>query len=271
MFNLGIKEWSKRTYVYIILFIMYIPLFFAAVFSLSMPSTGRTDMPLNFVFSTDGWKTLLSSEDDNILGSILTSGLIAISVIILVVLISLLTVYALWRQRSKIVNAYTTGTYNIPLINPDIITAITISMMFLTLFGVQNFDKLSYVKVVLAQTTMILPFGITVMLPKSEKFNMSMMEASKDLGFGPISTWFRTYFRHMMPVIIGAIVIAFVLSTDDFIITRIIYNGQETVGTQLYTGSLQPWKLAIGTFMLIITLIATLVLAIKIHLKERNK
>lgn len=266
MFNL--KEWLKKSYVYVVLMLVYIPLFFASIFSLSAGAR-RTDMSMNFLFTGEGWTNLI--KDKEIFDALLVTLNIAWLVIFLVVTISLLTVYALWKQKSKLVKTYTSATYNVPLINPDIITAISIAIMYITIFGIQSMTKFGYVRVVLAQTTMILPFGITIMYPKSEKFNMSLMEASKDLGYGPVSTWFRTYFRHMMPVIIATAVVAFVLSSDDFIITRLLYDStKKSIGTLMYSGKLEPWVLAAGTFMLILSLTGTSIYTYKIYKKEKR-
>lgn len=268
MFKLDFKDWLKKSYVYVILMLFYVPLFFAAIFSLSKGSR-RSDMPFDFAFTGEGWKYLIA--DKEIFSALLVTFNIAWLVILLVVSISLLTVYALWRQKSKFVKGYTSATYNVPLINPDIITGISIAIMYITLFGLQSMTKFGYIRVVLAQTTMILPFGITIMHPKSEKFNISLMEASKDLGFGPISTWFRTYFRHMLPVVIATAVVAFVLSSDDFIITRLLYDStKQSIGSLMYSGKLEPWVLAIGTFMLIISLTGTTIYTFRIYKKERK-
>lgn len=61
-------------------------------------------------------------------------------------------------------------------------------LTFGTLFGELEFGATGYVRTVIAHITMIMPFIITIMYPRSAKFQKSMIEASKDLGFGPVRT-----------------------------------------------------------------------------------
>lgn len=246
-----LKNISRRSYIFIILALFYIPLLFAAVFSFNAdPRRGGMNFKAFSSFSTDGWSALTSGP---VAEAITNSFLLAIPTAIITIMISLLTVYGLWRQKSKVYKMAVDGTSAIPLINPDIITAVGLALTFGILFGQLQFGQSGYVRTVIAHVTMILPFIITVMYPRSTKFQASLMEASKDLGFGPIRTWLKTYLIYMIPVIAGSLVIALVLSLDDFIVTRIIYR-QPTIGKMLYGGmsggSVKAWSLAIGTSML---------------------
>ena len=248
------KKILRKSYVYIILAIFYIPLFVGAVFSFSAGKT-KGDMSSVFKYSTEGWEKLAS--DKHISYAILNTSLIALFVAIAVVTLSLLTVFGLWRQKNIVAKAYVQGTSNVPLINPDVITAVSMAIAFSAMFGNLQSGDTGYERLIISQTTMILPFGITIMYPRSEKFKASLFEASKDLGYGTVKTWFKTYFRHMLPVAAAVLVISIAMSFDDFIITRIV-SKERTVGSMMYSGSLDPWVLAMGTIVLSITLSATL-------------
>jgi len=76
----------------------------------------------------------------------------------------------------------------VPLINPDVITGVALMLAFGSMFGLLQRDDPGVERAIIAQVVMIIPFGITIMYPKSEKFSISMIEASKDLGYGPIRT-----------------------------------------------------------------------------------
>lgn len=251
-----VTKWLKSSYIIIILAFFYVPLFFAAVFSFNAdPKKGDMSFSGFEKFSTAGWESLFEGD---MLTAITNSFLIAIPVSLVVIAISLMTVFGLWRQRNKSYKAFVDGTSNIPLINPDIITAVSLSLTFGLLFGSLQFGQSGYMRVFIAHIVMIVPFGITIMYPRSEKFNKTLFEASKDLGYGPVRTWFKTYLTWMMPVIIGSFVISLVLSLDDFIVTRLMYAGP-TIGKQLYSSPVRAWSLAIGTLMLFATLIGTAV------------
>ncbi|WP_338068682.1 ABC transporter permease subunit [Mycoplasma nasistruthionis] len=116
---------------------------------------------------------------------------------------------------------------------------------------------------------MALPYGISMMLPRSEKFNNNLFEASQDLGYSKLQSWFKTYFIYMIPSIIMSVVVSSVLSFDDFIITRTVSNAP-TLGTKLYEGAFEPWGLVLGTIVLLVTIIANIIYTIVKKHKKGN-
>lgn len=263
-----LKSFLKKSYIYIILAIFYIPLIVGVIYSTSTSGARRGDMPFTYDRTDEGWSDL--ANNTKILRSILNSGLIGLIVATLVVAIALITTFGLWRQKNKSARPIVVGTSSIPLINPDIITAISLSLAFGAMFGGMTGNDTGYFRLIAGQTTMILPFAITIMYPRSEKFKVSLLEASKDLGYGPVKTWFKTYLRHMIPVALAAFGIALAMSFDDFIIARVVSKEKFTIGKQMYEGKLKPWALALGAVMLAITLSGTTIFAVWISRKERK-
>lgn len=245
------KTILRNSYIFIILAVVYTPLFFSAIFSFNSPSD-KGNLSFNTWNGTTGenWAQLGSSE---VVNALLNSVIIGIFVSILVVAISLMTCYALWRQRRKYYKGIVDGVSNIPLINPDIVTAIGLALTFGIFFGALSADSDGMWRAIISHTVVIVPYGITLMYPRSEKFSASMIEASKDLGFGPFRTWWKTYFRFMLPMVFVTIVVTLTLSFDDFIITRTVSN-TSTIGTKLYEGKFQGWALALGTILLFVSL-----------------
>lgn len=261
-----LKKIFSRSYVYLLIALFYIPLIVGVIYSFSSGAK-RGNMSTVFHHSNEGWDTLKNDTDKII--AMLNSVFLALIVALIVVAISLVTVFGLWRQRNRSAKLYVAGTANIPLINPDIITAISLAAAFGAMFGVMSREDTGYTRLVIAQSTMILPFGITLMNPRSEKFRITLMEASKDLGYGPIKTWFKTYFFHMLPVIAAVFGVALMMSLDDFIITRVV-SKETTIGKLMYEGSLQPWVLALGAVLMFITLGSTALFAMILIRRERK-
>ncbi len=261
-----LRSFSKYFYILIILILAYIPLFTMAIFSFNKTSDkGYVSFVWNG-FSWDGYKNLFSSE---IMLSFVNSIIIALITSVLVVSISLLTVYSLWKQKNKILKAVHSVTNNISMINPDVIIGVSLALFFTSIFGALSSGSEGLIRTVLGHTVMTLPYGILVMYPKSEKFNKSLMEASLDLGYSKTKTWFKTYFVYMFSSIIFTIIITFVFSFDDFIITSITSNAT-TVGTQLYQGQFRSWALALGTLILVMMIITNLVIFIKNYKKTKG-
>ncbi|MEA4206083.1 ABC transporter permease subunit [Mycoplasma sp. 1199] len=249
------SKFLKRSYIYIILAIVYIPLLFGVIYSFNQPTPKGQFNPTWTKGTFENWLHLF---DNNRAMSLVNSLLLALIVSFLVCTISLVTVYALYRQKNKIVRSYVSSTINIPLINPDNITAIGLVLVFGIFFGVIQTDSEGFGRVVVAHTIMTLPYAISLMLPRSEKFNNNLYEASQDLGYSKLRSWFKTYFVYMIPSIIMSVIVASVLSFDDFIITRTVSNMQ-TIGTDLYAGSFEPWGLIFGAIILVLTIIGNII------------
>ncbi|AAT27536.1 ABC transporter permease [[Mycoplasma] mobile] len=254
MFN-WIKA-SKISFVSIVILLMYIPLFFLLIFSFN--ATSRRG-----VISFDIWNGLsfqayvdLFSQD--VLLAFANSAIIAFFTIIITTILSLLTVFGLWKQKNKAIKLYTDGTNNIPIINADIITAIGIAILLTSMFGTLVANDEGIFRAIISHVVMTFPYSILIMYPRSEKFNETLFKASYDLGYGKIRTWFKTYFRYMLLPIIFSIIITTVFSFDDFILARISSNVQ-TVGVQLFAGQFQPWALALGSLLLIAVIIGNII------------
>lgn len=241
-----IINFFKKSYVVIIIGLFYAPIIFATIFSFNKPSRKGS---LSFThwngFTWNSWKAIGSTDKGD---AIVNSLILGTFVSIFVVVLSLITVFALWRQKNKTFKTFVDGTSNVPLINPDVITAIGMSLVMGIMFGTLTVENDGMWRAIISHTIMILPFGIMIMYPRSAKFHRSMLEASMDLGYGPVRSWFNTYFKFMLPISIAVIVIALTLSFDDFIITRTTSN-TTTIGTKLYEGSFKGWALALGAIM----------------------
>ncbi|QNM93820.1 ABC transporter permease subunit [Mycoplasma sp. Pen4] len=253
-----LSSFLRKSYIYIILAIVYIPLITAAVLSFNTPTPKGQARTAWDKFTWENWAGLFQNERDQ---ALVTTILLAIIVSFLVCVLSLITVYALYRQKNRTVRAVVSSTSNIPLINPDNITAIGLVLVFGLFFGVVQTNEEGFGRVVIAHTIMALPYGISLMLPRSEKFNSNFLEASQDLGYSKIRSWFKTYLVYMIPSIIMTVVVSSVLSFDDFIITRNVSNTQ-TLGTKLYEGSFEPWALVLGTIVLSLTIVANIIYTI---------
>ncbi|MGL4252283.1 MAG: ABC transporter permease [Metamycoplasmataceae bacterium] len=251
------REFFKYFYIVGILVIFYIPLFFAAIFSFNETSDkGFITFTHWNGFTWEAYENLFS---DKMVAAFMSSLLLGTLSSLIVIIFSLLTVFSIWKQKSRTIKVIRNVSTNISLINPDVIIGISLAIFFTLSFGVLSSESEGFGRALIGHVVMILPYGILIMYPKSEKFNKSIFEASYDLGYSKIKTWFNTYFIYMLPSITFTLLVSMVLSFDDFIITTITSNTQ-TVGTELYQGRFQSWALALGSILLVsvITLNAAL-------------
>lgn len=240
----------KSFYIHIILLAFYIPLLYAAIFSFNNPSSKGFVRTNWNGFTTNNWSTFFN-EGRGV--ALFNSIIIAFAVSALVVSISLFTCYGMWRQKNRAYSKLILGTNNVPLINPDNISAIGLALLFSALFGALVNTREGLFRGIVGHTVMALPYAITLMFPRSDKFNASLFEAAQDLGYSKTRAWFKTYFVYMLPSSFFAAIVAAFLSFDDFIILRTVSN-TSTLGTKLYEGEFRAWGLVVGASLLIIVL-----------------
>ncbi len=117
----------------------------------------------------------------------------------------------------------TLTTTNIPMMNPDIVTGISMMLLFVfigALFG--KTGTLGFVTLTIAHITFELPYVILNVLPKLRQTDIHLSEAAQDLGCTPIQSFFKVVLPQIMPGIISGLMMAFTLSVDDFIISYFV-------------------------------------------------
>ncbi|QJG66741.1 ABC transporter permease [Mycoplasma phocoenae] len=260
-----LKDFISKTYVYFILIITYIPLMFALVFSFNTTSKrGALSFQWN-QFTDKAWTTFFA-ETRGI--ALVNSLIIASATAIITVLISLITVFALWKQKNKIYENATKSTYSITMINPDVITAIGLVLVYSLIFSTLAITNEGMIRAIVGHCVIALPYAISIMHPASQKFNRNLFEASQDLGYSKFQTWFKVYLVHMAWPCVFAAIVAIFFSMDDFIITRLVSN-TSTLGTKLYESSFRAWGLVVGSVLMLLSLSGTFIYVIVKWKKEK--
>ena len=122
--------------------------------------------------------------------------------------------------RKRISRSAVMSITNIPMMNPEIVTGI--SMMLLFVFAGVMFNKrdvLGFWTILIAHVTFQLPYVILSVLPKLRQTDNRIYEAAQDLGCPPVQAFFKVVFPAILPGIISGAIMAFTLSLDDFIIS----------------------------------------------------
>ena len=109
---------------------------------------------------------------------------------------------------------------NIPMMNPEIVTGISMMLLFVFVGRLVNIDAvLGFGTLLIAHVTFNLPYVILTVLPKLRQTDRNLAEAAQDLGCKPASAFFKVVLPSIMPGIITGMIMAFTLSLDDFIIS----------------------------------------------------
>ncbi len=155
--------------------------------------------------------------------------------------------------------AVLTSLGNIPMLNADIVTGISLMLAFLA-FGI----KLGRTSILLGHITFNLPYVVLSVMPKLKQTSKSTYEAAMDLGASPVRAFFSVVFPDIMPGVLSGFLLALTMSLDDFIITHFTKGaGVNTLSTLIYSEvrrGIKPSMYALST-VIFVTVLALLLIA----------
>ena len=168
------------------------------------------------------------------------------------------------KLRNRYLHAVMDTVTNIPMINPEIITGISLMLMFVfvgRLFGAAT--SLSFWTLLIAHVTFCLPYVILQVLPKLQQMDKSLPEAAMDLGCTPLRAFLKVEIPEILPGIVTGMIMAFTLSLDDFVISYFTTgNGFQTLPIRIYNmtkKTVTPKMYALATIIFFVILALLLV------------
>ncbi len=166
------------------------------------------------------------------------------------------------KLRSRYIRAAMDTVTNIPMINPDIITGISLMLMFVFVgsrLGLSS--SLSFWTMLLSHITFCLPYVILQLQHKLRQMHPSLPEAAMDLGCTPMQAFFKAVLPEILPGVVTGMIMAFTLSLDDFVISYFTQgSGFQTLPIRIYSmtkKTVTPKMYALATiiFFVILTLL----------------
>lgn len=150
------------------------------------------------------------------------------------------------------------GLGNIPMLNAEIVTGISLMLAFIA-FGI----SLGFRTILIGHITFNLPYVLLSVLPKLKQTSRSTYEAALDLGASPVYAFFKVVFPDIMPGVLSGFLLAFTMSLDDFIITHFTRGaGVNTLSTLIYSEvrrGIKPSMYALSTVIFAVVLILLLI------------
>lgn len=201
------KLWKKAFLLFVLLFI-YAPILILAVYSF----TDATQIGAIRGFSLDNYVTLFTTPElrDMILGTIL---LAVVSAILASILGTMGAIGAFYSKKGV---ASTIGTLNqIPVINADVVTAFSICILLVVVFGI---SKDTYIPLLIGQVALCAPFVYLSVIPRLKQMDPSIYEAALDLGATPSRALGKIVIPQIAPGIVSGFMLAITLSLDDYFI-----------------------------------------------------
>lgn len=250
---------ASRIYTALILLFLFAPILILLVFSFNAAKS----LSVLDGFSLTWYSELL--KDTETLRALRNTLILALSAAVISTVMGTAAAVGMHKLRNRYLRWSLDTVTNIPMINPDIITGISLMLMFVfvgKLFGAST--SLNFTTMLLAHVTFCLPYVILQVLPKLNQMDKSLPEAAMDLGCTPFRAFLKATLPEIMPGIITGMIMAFTLSLDDFVISYFTAgNSFQTLPIRIYSmtkKTVTPKMYALATiifFAILVLLIAS--------------
>lgn len=245
-----IRNTAKKIYIVLIFIFLYAPI--ATLMVLSFNASKTRAKWGGFTFK---WYIALFQNEDilSALSNTLSIALIASVVATVIGTAACLAIMSL-KKRGR---ALILGITNIPMLNAEIVTGISLMLLFISM-GL----KFGFGTILLSHITFCIPYVILSVMPRMQQLNPSTYEAALDLGAGPVYGFFKVVFPDILPGVLSGFLLSFTMSLDDFIITHFTKGaGVDTLSTKIYTEvkkGIKPEMYALSTIIFLTVLVLLL-------------
>ena len=250
--------------------LLYAPLLIMVFFSFN--STESTGVFTGF--SLKWYKSLFADSDGSIRSALTYSLTLAIISSVISTFIGTLAALGLAKFKKKYTKSAVLTVTNIPMVNPEIVTAVSLVLLFSAVFTLLGIKINDFASLLIAHITFNLPYVILSVMPRVRQMDPSLTEAAMDLGCTPSKAFFKIELPQIMPGIFSGLIMAFTMSFDDFVISHFTSGTIETLPLKIYSmtgkGSVTPDMYALSTFMMI-AIFAMLLLSNLVQSKDERE
>ena len=246
-----------KVYTAIIFLFLFAPIAILLVFSFNSGNS----LSVFSGFSLYWYKELF--QDSNTLEALRNTLVLALCAAILSTVLGTAASVGMNKLRSKYMRAAMNTVTNLPMVNPEIITGISLMLMFVFVGQMMGLStSLNFGNILIAHVTFCLPFVILQVLPKLRQMDPALPEAAMDLGCPPLKAFLKVELPEIFPGILTGFIMAFTLSLDDFVISYFTTgNGFETLPIRIYSmtkKTVTPKMYALATLIFFVILILLL-------------
>jgi ABC-type spermidine/putrescine transport system, permease component II len=242
-----VKKATQRLYIFFIFIFLYAPIITLIVLSFN-ESKSRSKWG-GFTFQ---WY-LTMFQDESIMDALYTTLIIATLSALIATLIGTAASVAM-NNMKKLPRTIMMGITNIPMLNADIVTGLSLMLLFIAF----NYT-LGFSSVLLSHITFNIPYVILSVMPKLRQTDKSTYEAAQDLGASKPYAFYKVILPDIFPGILSGFLLSFTMSLDDFVITHFTKGpGIDTLSTKIYTEvrkGIKPEMYALSSLLFISVLV----------------
>jgi len=249
---------AAKAYTALIMLFLFAPIAILLVFSFNEAKS----LSVFSNFSLYWYRELF--RDAETLNAVKNTVLLAFSAAAVSTVMGTAAAVGINKLRNKCLRYAMDTVTNIPMINPVIITGISLMLMFVfvgRLFGAAT--SLSFWTMLISHVTFCLPYVILQVLPKLQQMDRALPEAAMDLGCTPLRAFFKVELPEILPGLVTGLIMAFTLSLDDFVISYFTAgNGFQTLPIRIYNmtkKTVTPKMYALATIIFFVILALLLI------------
>ena len=260
----------SRAYMWVVFALLYAPILVLVVFSFNEGGSLSSYTGFSFRWYGELFRDRVALE------SLKNSLFLATTSSLLATVLGTFAALGLDRMRNRYLKAAINSVTNVPMMNPDIVTGVSMMLLFVALGGMLGLgDVLGKWTMLIAHTTFSLPYVILSVLPRFKQFDKTLREAALDLGCTPSQSFFKVELPAIVPGVLSGLVMAFTLSLDDFVISHFVSSPDfQTLPLYIYNQTAHNVKYSMYALCtLIIVTILVLLLAVNFagSMGERTK
>lgn len=247
-----VRKFLERSYVALIILFLYAPILILIMLSFN----GSKSRSKWGGFTLHWYRELFQNE--SIMSALYTTLIIALLSALIATILGTAAAIAI-NSMKKTPRTILMSITNIPMLNADIVTGISLMLIFVALKFTLGFSS-----VLIAHITFNLPYVILSVMPKLRQLNPNTFEAALDLGASPAYAFFKVILPDIFPGVLSGFFLAFTMSLDDFVITHFTKGPEiNTLSTKIYTEvrkGIKPEMYALSTLMFVTVLILLVVI-----------
>ncbi len=204
---------GSKLYMALVFTLLYAPIVILIFFSFNSSNS----MAVFEGFSLKWYKELFGN--DSAINALINSLVLALSSSVISTILGTLAAVGIYKMRSKHLKSTVMNVTNIPMMNPDIVTGVSMMLLFAFCGTLIGNSILGFGTLLISHITFNLPYVILSVLPKLKQMDKHLPEAAMDLGCTPLQAFFKVEIHEIFPGILSGLLMAFTLSLDDFVIS----------------------------------------------------
>lgn len=244
----------SRFYIVLVFIFLYAPMVVMTVFSFN----GSESTYILDGFSLQWYSHLF--RDSMTMNALKNTVVLAVISSVISTLLGSAAAVGIYNMKNKFLKSSVMTATNIPMMNPEIVTGISMMLLFVFAGALMNrANVLGFATILIAHITFQLPYVILSVLPKLRQSDPRVFEAAQDLGCHPVKAFFKVVLPQIRSGIVSGAIMAFTLSLDDFIISYFT-NGPDFQTLPIHIFSMtkkrvKPDMYALSTLIFVVILI----------------